>query len=1136
MIKTDKYTPINKIWDMPFLPPQAKAISGIKETKECLTNRRTEEWQFLNKTIDSVPRVNDDNQDFDFSIVDGEWSNVIVPSSLNMQGFDIENNNEYYYKRVFKVECEAITRGLRVFLKFEGVYSNCRVWANGKFLATHIGGFTPFVVEITEQINNAKYECELIIGIADIEGANKGLWNNDGKRMSNSAWASYYAHNNICGILRNITLFYLPENYLLSNHINAGLINDYKDGMIDINALIVLNKKIDLSLKLLDLNGNIILNERIEVGEGNRLDNEIYNKKFNLDLKDFQYKLMKAKKSDAEYSSDYIYFQRCELKGDLYGLNIKATVKNIDKWSAESPNLYILQMAISHYGHDSVIYEELVGFRQIEYAGIGNTDKNKVYVNGKEVKLRGVCRHDISYQYGRSLSAEEELDEILAFKRNNVNHVRTSHYPVSKNYLKLCDTHGIYVELENSVCFKGANGYDMLCSPEEILQNLSEMIEYAYSHASVLIWSIGNESGFEKSAAFRLSYDYVKEKDKGRPMIFSYPFTVNSSPTPYDIFSKHYHKVYENLGNKSMPKLHDEFAHIACYNIEDLTRDNNIRLVWGDSIRMGWNRIMHDDGALGCALWGGIDDVFYLPIKVKTVHQRHTASQALGYGEWGAILDVFKREKPEAYLTKKAFSPILVLKSELQNNMLVLHIENRFDHTNISEVKCVITSRGKTVFCEVMKNANIPPHSDGIVELPVRVSDGESLSIAFYHQNYEIEREIINQSNPVLLGGGVKGQNLSLKVNQDSKEVTILAGNEPVAICGNLHVNSKKLTPISRRITKRTIDSRQNVYICDRYGTGKHALMILSFNADNTLNVSLKCSIGLLPILGNSYSVGIELLNDVSSVEWDRETPYSYYPVGHMARKSGIAYRRTANTNEYGVKPEGDWANDCHNYFLNDTIDENAIYNTNDFKTTRTDIKAYVVNFEDKSLVISPTNSGTNCFTDCRTVTDYYGCTSEKIRLEGDWKYINKNREKCCIVGRKKSSTVSCEFYGTGVKIFGTRSKTQGEISIYIDGKYLRTISTRSDICDVLDFTVLDTVTNLDNGAHTVLISVDDDKGVRISGFEVLGGNTAICSTLLVGKGRRYASLAWGNWCGNKLKISERKKFEFNLKVVKKYE
>lgn len=85
---------------------------------------------------------------------------------------------------------------------------------------------------------------------------------------------------------------------------------------------------------------------------------------------------------------------------------------------------------------------------------------------------------------------------------------------------------------------------------------------------------------------------------------------MRTKPLPYDIFSWHYQKVTGRLGSHKMPVLHDEFAHVSCYNIENLKEENSSRAFWGESIRRGWERIFHTDGALGCAIWAGIDDVF----------------------------------------------------------------------------------------------------------------------------------------------------------------------------------------------------------------------------------------------------------------------------------------------------------------------------------------------------------------------------------------------------------------------------------------------------------------------------------------------------------------------------------------------
>ena len=104
------------------------------------------------------------------------------------------------------------------------------------------------------------------------------------------------------------------------------------------------------------------------------------------------------------------------------------------------------------------------------------------------------------------MSKEELRHEILSYKKNNINHLRTSHYPASEELLALCDEYGIYVELENSACFKGANNYEIYNEPQEFIQTFAEMIEYSRNHSSVIIWSLANESDFEKPYGFRQEY------------------------------------------------------------------------------------------------------------------------------------------------------------------------------------------------------------------------------------------------------------------------------------------------------------------------------------------------------------------------------------------------------------------------------------------------------------------------------------------------------------------------------------------------------------------------------------------------------------------------------------------------------
>lgn len=193
-------------------------VTGVDRCLVLVTNRNESCWSFLPQEIKDIPNAFADNQDYDFSTVDdSKWQEVTVPSSLAMQGFNIESNTEYYYKRTVKIPESYI--GKRIYLRFEDVYSNARIWINNKFCASHIGGFTPWDVDITEFANED--EVTLIVGVADIEGSRKSPWNTDGKYQSNSAWASYYAHHNIGGIIRDITMFCLPKKAILQTHIDT---------------------------------------------------------------------------------------------------------------------------------------------------------------------------------------------------------------------------------------------------------------------------------------------------------------------------------------------------------------------------------------------------------------------------------------------------------------------------------------------------------------------------------------------------------------------------------------------------------------------------------------------------------------------------------------------------------------------------------------------------------------------------------------------------------------------------------------------------------------------------------------------------------------------------------------------------
>ncbi len=877
------------------LPPIPEKVNRNENCSVLLTDRRQTEWQFLFEKIKDIPDAFSNCQDYDFGALDeSKWRDIIVPSSLVMQGLDIENNIEYYYKR--KVAIPDSFKGNRIFLRFEGVYSNARVWVNNKFIASHIGGFTVWDADISGFAHEA--EITVIIGVADLEGSKKSPWNPNGAYQSSSAWASYYAHHNIGGIIRDITMFCLPQNAILQTHIDTVIGGD----------------KSTAKINMLFSDGCVGHSAKAEVLKENEIKAE---------------KRIKITKPSVCFAVDVLF---------------------ADLWDAEHPNLYTLKIILyDENGGDLQENTIKFGFREITYAGAKGTDKNRIYVNGREIKLRGVCRHDVSRLYGRSVTKEDIYNEIKTYKEHNINHIRTSHYPACEYMLSVCDELGVYVEQENAACFKGANGFEIYNPPEDFLNSFKEMIEFSRNHPSVIIWSVANESDFEKSSGFRDCFNYVKKADLTRPVIFSYPQTVKSKPLPYDIYSRHYKKVTSKLGKKSIPVLHDEFAHVPCYNIDALATDNSPRVFWGESIKRGWENIFNTPGALGCDIWAAADDVFYLPEKSMERHQTHLRGECAGYGEWGCIFDAFQRLKPEAYLTKKAFSPVHILETAVFGDEIRLRVQNRFDHANMNEVLVTVKDEtDKILYSEKVKE-NIAPHSSATVSVsPVCCAD--NMTVEFSFGGMTAESIVVNEKQKSL-----KIIPAALKCRCKKDAVEICENNEAIAqIRGMFLCTGGKSLKIKRCGIKRI---KNNAYL-GKFENGV-SFFIEPCILQNTLKIKVRPA-NILALLCRIGEVGIDIAfkEEAKSVAWTRNALYNAYPKKHIARACGTAYKvgkahSYRDTDMRAVL----WEQDMSAFAYYGASSKSNRIACNDFRTKRLKIKEYRVDLQDSKAVLIKTES-----------------------------------------------------------------------------------------------------------------------------------------------------------------------------------
>lgn len=159
----------NPVWETPILPSVPGTVRGAAASL-ALTDRKKRDWKLLRTPIEDVPSPFSEKQDYYFDAVpEAQWESIVVPGELAMQGVDVQNNREYYYRRTVRLP-RTMPKG-RVFLRFYGIYSNARVWVNGVFLRSHVGGFTAWDCEVTEFAKAGAFR--LVVGVADIEGGNR---------------------------------------------------------------------------------------------------------------------------------------------------------------------------------------------------------------------------------------------------------------------------------------------------------------------------------------------------------------------------------------------------------------------------------------------------------------------------------------------------------------------------------------------------------------------------------------------------------------------------------------------------------------------------------------------------------------------------------------------------------------------------------------------------------------------------------------------------------------------------------------------------------------------------------------------------------------------------------------------------
>jgi hypothetical protein len=336
-------------------------------------------------------------------------------------------------------------------------------------------------------------------------------------------------------------------------------------------------------------------------------------------------------------------------KGDSV-VTLTAAVKDILQWTSETPNLYKVNVHIKDAQRTIYQATEKFGFRTIEIRrGDG------IYLNGVQVKMKGVNRHCFWPETGRTLNDAVQLMDVQLLKEMNMNAVRCSHYPPDKRFLELCDSLGIFVLDELA-------GWQKWYSTSAGEKLVKEMVLRDLNHPSVIFWANGNEGGTNKE----LDDDFVKWDYSQRPVIHPHHRPGNEFN---GIDCNHYEDYYstQKILNDSLIYMPTEFLHSQ--------DDGGGAAAMSDFWELHWKAKRSGGGFI----WALLDEAV-----VRTDFNNTLDANGLNAND--GILGPHREKEGSFYALREIFSPVKIAMKELpaQFNGNIA-VENRFHFTNIAQ-------------------------------------------------------------------------------------------------------------------------------------------------------------------------------------------------------------------------------------------------------------------------------------------------------------------------------------------------------------------------------------------------------------------------------------------------------------------
>lgn len=582
----------------------------------------------------------------------------------------------------------------------------------------------------------------------------------------------------LCGIYREVYLFAEPKLCLRDFYFKTDFDDSYTDSNVTLNMYINnynnIRGKMTASAKLIDSNnGEILLGTK-----------------------------------------------ETELSGGNEAVTFKETVKAPEKWSAETPNLYTLVMTIELDGKIICVKTYKVGFKKVEIKG------EKIYYNGMPLMIKGVNRHDFDCDNGWAVPREIYTQDLDIMKQNNINSIRTSHYPDDPYFYDMCNKYGFYVmdecEVEtHGVRRKGVPGSNPVWTGA-VVDRMQRMVLRDRNNPCVFMWSLGNEAG--DGSNFMEMKKAALALDNSRQFHYEGDFDLTKS----DVISRMYptKDIMEKLGNKQpiTISLYDNIANQLAADSKPIKAEMYegkpvVLCEYAHSMENSlgnFQEYIDDfekyDNMCGGFIWDFVDQALHVkdengndnylygtdfqgqePHKLIDIPNTTAMTGSNVYFCANGIIGADRKPHPQIVEVKHGYQNIGITAVDASNGEFKL--KNKFLFTNLSDFNCkwVIKAEGEEVLsgelgkieCAPLKECNIkidfdssklPKDKEVILTVSFETTK-ESLGI---EKDYEIafEQFIIN-AMPQPKDDNADG-NLDFDVN--GKRVTVKGDNLEVIV------------------------------------------------------------------------------------------------------------------------------------------------------------------------------------------------------------------------------------------------------------------------------------------------------------------------------------------------------------------